>query len=166
MSIIWIIFIIILFLMIFFMVKAKNTSKKIKELEDELEKKTQKQFENKSVYKSEPEKKTKVQKKEKENNKLIKSKTCSWHHPCVIHLYTHSDDKDLHEVWEELIKEFDKTTYRFSLITDPKIHMGWKVEKLPTLRSYGSDGMCDPAKFKEFTGKFDNEYIKKFIIEN
>ncbi|XWV25066.1 putative ORFan [Tupanvirus deep ocean] len=158
MSLIWIFFIIIVFLVIFYMAKAKKTAIKIKELEAELEKKTQTNDVDPAAIKTKPEK--------EKDTELINSKTCSWHHPCVIHLYTHSDDKDLHEMWEELIKEFDKTTYRFSLITDPKIHMGWKVERLPTLRSYGSDGMCDPAKFKEFKGKFNTGRIKKFIMEN
>jgi hypothetical protein len=159
MPIIWIIVIIFIILIFYFVAKSKNTSKKINELETKLKQKNinlQKEMDiavNKELNK-------------KPNHNLISSKTCTTDHPCLIHLYTDSNDKDLYELWEDLIKLFDKATYHFSRITDPKIHMDWKVEVLPTLRCYRTYGMCDPDMYVEFKGKFDKKSMKSFIESN
>jgi hypothetical protein len=162
MLVIWIIIIIFVISIFYFVAKTKKNSKKINELEAIVKQKNVELRLQKEKYLD-------IIKKlnEKSNHNLIKSKSCTLSdHPCVIHLYTDSNDKDLYEIWNNLIKLFDKTTYHFSRITDPKIHMDWKIDVLPTLRCYGTNDACDPDRYKEFKGKFDVNSIKSFIESN
>ena len=99
------------------------------------------------------------------DNNLIKSIKCSEQHPSAIHLYLNENDKQIINVWNNLIKQFDPKTYAFSKITDHKIQTAWGIDKIPCMRAYGASGMCDPKTYTEYKGMFDMDSMKKFIIE-
>lgn len=97
---------------------------------------------------------------------LIISRRCSDEYPSYIRFYFDKNDKETEEILDKIIKEFDPKTYRFEKITDPKIHVLWRIKNLPCLRGYGPFGLCRPSKYLEHNGEFDEESIRKFLKDN
>ena len=110
----------------------------------------------------------------KTNKHLIKSSTCNESHPSVIQLFIDGKNGELSLVWNDIIKDFDQTTYSFSTIIKDQCKCGnkdcelshefWKIDKVPCIRSYGKQYRCSPNSFDEYKGNFDRKSIKEFIM--
>lgn len=107
------------------------------------------------------------------NKHLIKSSTCNSSHPSVIKLFIDDKNGELSLVWNDIIKDFDQTTYSFSTIIKDKCkcdkecegsHEFWKIDKVPCIRSYGMQYRCMPHSFDEYKGNFDKKSIREFIM--
>lgn len=94
---------------------------------------------------------------------LIKSNKCREGHPSVVTLFVANWDTKLINLFNDIKKEFDSKTYKFGVTSDPQLIKDWKIDKLPTLRAYGPDGMCDPELFSELSGEFNRTNIRNFL---